>query len=384
MKIALLARVINQNSGARAPIKLAESFAKKGHQVDFYAYDQLLDQNLLRSLKAQNINVKIFHLPKIRVVGNLLLAIRLFFALRSKKYDFISAHVYSALLIPAKLAGHFIIRTYYGTQFSTLTISRKAGLKTNPTMGERVAAFLWDRAVYWDKKIEPYFVDLDVTISKFLQKEMKEIFHRETGLVYLGAETDQFNSSVKLGSKKSNGVINILSVSRLVPYKGFDLLINIFKEVAKSHPQMKLTIIGSVADPIYLKKLRQLQDKRIKIILNPTDKELLSYYQNCDIYASADLWVPWSLTPLEASFFAKPLLGLDRGAMSEIIKSGENGFVAKDHSQYVQYLTSLVTDKNLREKMGRNAKERVAKNFNWDKCAAAYLTLYQQSKTKHL
>ena len=161
-----------------------------------------------------------------------------------------------------------------------------------------------------------------------------------------------------------------------MPYKGFDLLIKMVKKLSKQTPNLWLTIIGSVADPIYLEKLRKMQTEQIEIIMNPTDTELAKYYQESDIYASGDLWVPWSLTPLEASYFSKPLLGFDRGAMPEIISHGENGFLAKNEKEYEQNLLNLIKDNTLRLKMGKKAREMVVKKFNWSRCADEYLKFY--------
>lgn len=70
--------------------------------------------------------------------------------------------------------------------------------------------------------------------------------------------------------------------------------------------------------------------------------------------------------------------------MPEIIKHGETGFIAQNSQEYSEYLTKLLTDKKLREKMGEKAKKLVGKDFNWDQCAGEYLDLYAKKKVKKL
>ena len=283
--------------------------------------------------------------------------------------------MHTPLLIAAKLAGGLVIKTYYGTQLSTHTIYKQAGLKTRTTIIEKIRSFLWDRIVVFDQRVGLFFVDRSVAISKYLQNEADNLYHQKNEVIYLGAETEWFNSIVKTSPQTAKPV-TILSVSRLVPYKGFDRLIKIVNKLSVEYPHLRLQIIGAAVDQDYYHHLQTLLTPNSKIILNPSDQELVNYYQNCDIYATYDLWVPWSLTPLEASFFGKPLLGLKRGAMSEIIVNGDNGFIAENAREYSVYLEKLVLDKKLREKLGKKAKERVEKEFSWEKCAIEYLDLF--------
>ena len=49
----------------------------------------------------------------------------------------------------------------------------------------------------------------------------------------------------------NNGKI-ILSVGRIAPQKGHDILISIFQKVAQKYPDWKLRIVGAVEDKEYL------------------------------------------------------------------------------------------------------------------------------------
>lgn len=378
MRICILARVLNQNSGARAPIRLAQLLAQKGNQVDFYATSFRLDSALLTKMEQENIQVHLMTLPNLRAIDNLIGGWKIFQAVRRGNYDVISAHVHTAWVVAAKLGGGKIVRTYYGTQLSQRTIASQAGLKTNSTPTAIIKAFFWDLLVKLEERISFFCSDRNLTISQYLQKEHEGLYGKKLANIYLGAESSIFNTESLKGQSKPSAKITILSVSRIVPYKGFDLLIKAFLENYKKYKNIQLNIVGSNPDKTYLGYLNKIKNDQVSIIQNPTDQELLEYYRQCDIYASGDLWVPWSLTPLEASFLAKPLIGFNRGAMSEIVEDGVNGFLAEDFKDLTEGLERLIGDQKLREKMGQQAREKVIKKFNWEKTANQYLEIFSK------
>lgn len=381
MKIALLTKIVNQHSGAKAPIKLADYFVTHGHEVDLYASRWQLDQDTFDYLTKKGIQIKFYFFPRIRVLGNLVAFVHLLFLFRRNYYDLTSAHIHLYPMLAAKLAGAYIIRTFYGSQLSGLTIAKKAGLGSKSNLLTTLKAWLWDSAVKLEERLSFLFSDLTITISKYLQVEMAELYKRSIDFIYLGADTDFFNRLSKPSPEKRP--LTILSVSRIVPYKGFDLLIKAYEKVSNKFKDSELVIAGSAVDPDYLNYLNQIKNDQVKIIIKPSDSELLNLYENCSIYASGDLWVPWSLTPLEASFLSKPLLGMRRGAMPEIILPGETGFLAENQQELDTYLLRLLESEELRERLGKKARERVVREFTWEKAGQDYLNLFKKLVKEH-
>lgn len=63
-----------------------------------------------------------------------------------------------------------------------------------------------------------------------------------------------------------------------------------------------------------------------------------------------------------------PTVSSPVGVNFEIIKDGENGFLAENNEEWINKLTLLIEGKNLRESMGRKARETVEKRYslkNW-------------------
>lgn len=372
MNIGIVTHVINEHSGAKAPIKLAEALKKKGQEVTIYSFDSLLDQAVLERLSAEGIKVVTLSVPPVPFISDLISFWKFWGILKQAKHQVLSVHAKWSLVIAAKLSGSFTVTTYYGTQLSLEGIEEAVGLLKNRSLLS--LSRLFDLLVKIQQKIIFLFSDKSVALSSFLSEEALKLYNQKIPYIYLGAETEFTN----LRAANKDNEQFILSVSRIVPYKGFDKLIRAFLLLNREFPSWQLRIVGSVADKQYLETLNQLKNNQVQIILNPTDWELALLYQGCSIYATYDLWVPWSLTPLEASYFSKPLLGLKRGSMPEIIIDEKNGFLANNFEDYVTVLRKLIVDRGLREVLGKQALQLVKGRFSWDKTAENYLKVFQR------
>ncbi|HLP11740.1 MAG TPA: glycosyltransferase family 4 protein [Flavobacteriales bacterium] len=68
-----------------------------------------------------------------------------------------------------------------------------------------------------------------------------------------------------------------------------------------------------------------------------------------------------------------PTIMYNIGVNSEIIKHGENGFLYENENELTELLTKLVTDKDLRERVGKNGRKTVEENFSVTANASGYL-----------
>ena len=48
----------------------------------------------------------------------------------------------------------------------------------------------------------------------------------------------------------------------------------------------------------------------------------------------------------------------------EVVKHGVNGMISNDESELRSYIEELLSNKELREELGKNARETVIKNFS--------------------
>lgn len=92
---------------------------------------------------------------------------------------------------------------------------------------------------------------------------------------------------------------------------------------------------------------------------------------------------------LEASTLQIPAVALNYCAANEVIQHNQTGLIANNLKQFEKHLEKLISDPELRKKLGRKAAKHT-NNFSWKKLAEKYSTIFSQvmkkkvSKTRHL
>jgi len=156
----------------------------------------------------------------------------------------------------------------------------------------------------------------------------------------------------------------IVSSGRLVPWKGFDILINCIAKV-----DANLIIIGDGGDKERLEKLVRENNVSEKVSFTGSLKreELLSYISGSNLFVLPSSFESFSFQLVEAMMLGSVVVALDAGNLKEIIKNGENGILIdqKDIDKLPEILNTLLNDKNLTKKLSENAKED-SKKFNVD------------------
>lgn len=122
----------------------------------------------------------------------------------------------------------------------------------------------------------------------------------------------------------------ILSVGRLDPVKGFDLLIKSWDLIYQKHLDWKLQIIGSGEQKIKLLNLiNKNNTKNIELI--DQKKSIKSFYENASIYAMSSREEGFPMVLLEAMSAGLPIVGFKNVGAKALIKDKNNGFLVKSN-----------------------------------------------------
>lgn len=183
----------------------------------------------------------------------------------------------------------------------------------------------------------------------------------------------------------------ILTLSRLVPRKGMDVLISATSELVKTRPRAHLLIAGTGRDLRRLKALAQSTNAPVTFLGFVSDDEVAELYGMADVFGMI-CRVRWGgleqegfgIVFLEAAACGVPQIAGRSGGADEAVLEGETGFVVDnptDSNAVKQALEKLLTDSETREEMGRNSRARAEKEFSYDYLAIKYweaLLLQQQ------
>jgi glycosyltransferase involved in cell wall biosynthesis len=215
------------------------------------------------------------------------------------------------------------------------------------------------------------YSDLIVAVSAFTAeasqpKSMpKAVVHNSVVL----ARFDQAREiREELGLSSDDVVISFFGQIRDI--KGVDLFIRLAH--ATPGRSIKFLIVGECRDPVRFPgsytedRLRREigDDSRIRYMGYRVDVE--NVYQASDIVIMPSRGgEPFGLITIEAGASRRPIVATRDGGIPEVIQHGENGFLVDrdDLGGLVHHTALLIDDRDLRERMGRRAREIVEERF---------------------
>lgn len=168
---------------------------------------------------------------------------------------------------------------------------------------------------------------------------------------------------------KLNGDL-ILSIGRLVGWKGFPALIEIMPRLLSVNPNFKLIIIGEGPEKETLEKKissLKLQDK-IFLTGKINYPEIILYLKAVDLFVLNSGYEGLSHTILEAMAAGVPIIASKIGGNLELIKHNYNGWLVdyNDKEALFNSILNLWRDKNLQNKFTDNS-EKFLEKFEFSK-----------------
>lgn len=143
------------------------------------------------------------------------------------------------------------------------------------------------------------------------------------------------------------------------------LLVEAFAKIAKDFPDWKVEIYGLRKYPEYDKEINDFIIKNQlenQVFLMGYAKNVIDVYKSADINAFTSAQEGFGLTLADGLALGIPAVGFDYAtAVNELIINNDNGFLAKDTDDFADKLKILMSDKDLRIKMGKVAHETMKK-----------------------
>ena len=171
----------------------------------------------------------------------------------------------------------------------------------------------------------------------------------------------------------------VLACGRLALQKGFDLLLDAWKEVEQQHSDWELEIIG---DGCQRQELEQyIEDNRLQhVTISHFTNNIKDKYAEAGIFVLSSRYEGFPLVLLEAESMSLPMVSFDcKTGPNEIIQHGYNGYLAEAENPHdlAEKLLAVMNDDDLREQMGRNAFE-ASRQFTTDRIIDQWEKLINQ------
>ena len=112
-----------------------------------------------------------------------------------------------------------------------------------------------------------------------------------------------------------------------------------------------------------------------------TNERMLSLvYSAADLLVSASLAESFGLTVVEAMACGTPVVGFDVGGIPDMVRPGETGLLAPagDTDALAAGIRRMLTDDELRRRLGARCREVAVKEYGLEIQARRYVALYEE------
>jgi len=216
------------------------------------------------------------------------------------------------------------------------------------------------------------FVAVETDYSRGLLRERCPESAEKIHRVYNGL--DLANLPAPLQQEQPPGPTMILSVGRLVPFKGFEFLLEACAELDRRNFDFRCQIVGD--GPLREKLEKMIADlklrHRVELCGSLSQADVYSKLRSCDIFALAsviDAEGASDIFPtviMEAMACAKPVVSTTLAGIPESVADGVTGLLVPpgDREGLANALDKLVRDPALRVRFGKAGRARMTSEFN--------------------
>ncbi|MBI4049955.1 MAG: glycosyltransferase family 4 protein [Candidatus Doudnabacteria bacterium] len=216
-----------------------------------------------------------------------------------------------------------------------------------------------------------------VFVSRAASEEGRRagLSEEKIAIIGVGIETDFFQPrDVKIEWDVSFiGRINFAE-------KGIGYLLEAMPEIVKIIPSAKLGIIGGGGETPRMREfIKDLGiEKNVELLGQQPFSKLPAYLNSSKILVVPSAWVEhFGQVTVEGMASGIPVVNTNIGGSPEINTDGQTGLIVppKDSHALAAAIIKLLTDDELRQRMGRAARERVLQNYTYDVLVNKFLEL---------
>ena len=174
----------------------------------------------------------------------------------------------------------------------------------------------------------------------------------------------------------------VLGLGRVVPNKGFDLLLRAWAQIADRHPDVGLVIAGQGPQ---VEPLRELADQlgvtdRVQLAGVLGRPEVTWVMQNSELFVMPSRVEPFGIVVLEGWRAGTAVVASSTGGAPEFVRDGVDGLLADplDLLGLAEALHTLLSDETLRRRIATAGRDRVPE-FAWSRIASQYVHVYERA-----
>ncbi|HMR42883.1 MAG TPA: glycosyltransferase family 4 protein, partial [Saprospiraceae bacterium] len=190
------------------------------------------------------------------------------------------------------------------------------------------------------------------------------------------ARYDKSSAKKALSIPGNAPVVGTVAVFR--DQKRLHLWLDLAKKISEHFPEAYFILVG---DGPHFEALRQQATElgiAEKTIFPGRLEEVRPWLAAMDVYLMTSEFEGLPIAMLEAMSMRLPIVSTTAGGIGEVVRTGEEGFLAPvhDYTALLQPLLQLLKNENLRKQTGTNARRRVETAFSIERMARELETVY--------
>ncbi len=171
----------------------------------------------------------------------------------------------------------------------------------------------------------------------------------------------------------------MLYVGRIDPEKKVGLVIEAFNKARSKLPKTELIMVGDGVDKARLEQLvrdNNLGDS-VKLLGRVISPDLYELYKMADVFVTASEIETQGIVLIEAAATGLPLIAVDKGAVSEVCRDSENGYLCEPGNidEIGNAMIKIVSDEKMRKEFSKKSLE-IAGEHDFEKTLDSFINIY--------
>lgn len=224
-----------------------------------------------------------------------------------------------------------------------------------------------------------HYSDLNISISKAVQKFVQAFDRRESPIIYRGMDFDTIDaipSNIPLRERYPNKIL-ITTAARLYKWKGIENTLEAIHILPKDlKTKIVFLIIGDGEDFHHLKSLSR--NLPVEMMGRLSRTETISTLKASDIYVHSSFpGGGLSTSLLEAMLCRCAIIATPNEGADEVIEHDKNGLIIRTPREISDAIIHLSQEKSKREDLSRTAESDIREKFSWNTSIEKYLAIFE-------
>lgn len=224
--------------------------------------------------------------------------------------------------------------------------------------------------------------DVICATSHTIEDYILQVIDRDIKVVPFGVDLNVFKPKLASTNNQLNEFV-VGSIKPLEPLYNVDILIKAFHKVKIECPEiaLKLLIVGEGTETEKLKKLSNELNLKNSIVFTgriPFD-EISNYFNQLDVLVNVSDYESFGVSVVEAMACEKAVIVTNVGGLKEVVENENYGSLVniRNVDETAEAIKKYIFDKDLKLKVGQNARKKVIALYNWENNVKEMITIYK-------